>query len=53
MQTIVEKDLPTGFGYDWAGQFAPGNPVGSQTTMLMSRRSSRVPVLAALYETGR
>src|SRR4249919_1228855 len=52
MQTIVEKDLPTGFGYDWAGQSHQEILSGSQTTMLMILSIIVVFLcLAALYES--
>jgi multidrug efflux pump len=52
MQSIVEKDLPTGFGYDWAGQSHQEILSGSQTTMLMILSIIVVFLcLAALYES--
>jgi len=52
MQTIVEKDLPTGFGYDWAGQSHQEILSGNQTTMLMILSIIVVFLcLAALYES--
>src|SRR3546814_6277585 len=35
MQQIVEKDLTTGFGYDWTGQSYQEILAGNQATMLM------------------
>ncbi|TBR08704.1 MAG: efflux RND transporter permease subunit, partial [Lysobacter sp.] len=52
MQDIVEKDLPPGFGYDWAGQSHQEILSGSQTTMLMVLSIVVVFLcLAALYES--
>ncbi|BCT92584.1 multidrug efflux RND transporter permease subunit [Lysobacter helvus] len=52
MQAIVEKDLPAGFGYDWAGQSHQEILSGSQTTMLMILSIIVVFLcLAALYES--
>ena len=52
MQQIVEKDLPAGFGYDWAGQSHQEILSGSQTTMLMVLSIVVVFLcLAALYES--
>jgi multidrug efflux pump len=52
MQTIIEKDLPAGFGYDWAGQSHQEILSGSQTTMLMVLSIVVVFLcLAALYES--
>jgi multidrug efflux pump len=52
MQNIVEKDLPQGFGYDWAGQSHQEILSGSQTTMLMVLSIVVVFLcLAALYES--
>jgi len=52
MQTIVEKQLPAGFGYDWAGQSHQEILSGSQTTMLMILSIVVVFLcLAALYES--
>jgi multidrug efflux pump len=52
MQKIVEKDLPPGFGYDWAGQSHQEILSGSQTTMLMVLSIVVVFLcLAALYES--
>jgi multidrug efflux pump len=52
MQSIVEKDLPQGFGYDWAGQSHQEILSGSQTTMLMILSIVVVFLcLAALYES--
>jgi multidrug efflux pump len=52
MQKIVEKDLPPGFGYDWAGQSHQEILSGSQTTMLMILSIVVVFLcLAALYES--
>lgn len=52
MQRIVEKDLPPGFGYDWAGQSHQEILSGSQTTMLMVLSIVVVFLcLAALYES--
>jgi multidrug efflux pump len=52
MEQIVEKDLPAGFGYDWAGQSHQEILSGSQTTMLMVLSIVVVFLcLAALYES--
>jgi multidrug efflux pump len=52
MEQIVEKDLPAGFGYDWAGQSHQEILSGSQTTMLMILSIVVVFLcLAALYES--
>jgi multidrug efflux pump len=52
MQKIVDKDLPPGFGYDWAGQSHQEILSGSQTTMLMILSIVVVFLcLAALYES--
>jgi multidrug efflux pump len=52
MQTIVDKQLPAGFGYDWAGQSHQEILSGSQTTMLMVLSIVVVFLcLAALYES--
>ena len=52
MQQIVEKDLPTGFGYDWAGQSHQEILSAGQTTMLMILSIVVVFLcLAALYES--
>src|SRR6478736_2796589 len=52
MQSIVEKDLPAGFGYDWARQSHHEILSGSQTTMLMILSIVVVFLcLAALYES--
>ena len=52
MQNIIEKDLPGGFGYDWAGQSHQEILSGSQTTMLMVLSIVVVFLcLAALYES--
>ncbi|HSR65070.1 MAG TPA: multidrug efflux RND transporter permease subunit [Xanthomonadaceae bacterium] len=52
MQRIVDKDLPAGFGYDWAGQSHQEILSGSQTTMLMVLSIVVVFLcLAALYES--
>ena len=52
MQKIVDKDLPPGFGYDWAGQSHQEILSGSQTTMLMVLSIVVVFLcLAALYES--
>jgi multidrug efflux pump len=52
MEQIVEKDLPSGFGYDWAGQSHQEILSGSQTTMLMVLSIVVVFLcLAALYES--
>jgi multidrug efflux pump len=52
MQTIVDKQLPAGFGYDWAGQSHQELLSGSQTTMLMVLSIVVVFLcLAALYES--
>jgi multidrug efflux pump len=52
MQNIIEKDLPAGFGYDWAGQSHQEILSGSQTTMLMILSIIVVFLcLAALYES--
>ena len=52
MQNIIEKDLPAGFGYDWAGQSHQEILSGSQTTMLMILSIVVVFLcLAALYES--
>jgi multidrug efflux pump len=52
MQTIVEKDLPAGFGYDWAGQSHEEILSAGQTTMLMVLSLVVVFLcLAALYES--
>jgi multidrug efflux pump len=52
MEQIVEKDLPAGFGYDWAGQSHQEILSGSQATMLMVLSIVVVFLcLAALYES--
>jgi multidrug efflux pump len=52
METIVDKQLPTGFGYDWAGQSHQEILSGSQSTMLMVLSIVVVFLcLAALYES--
>ncbi|PNS08158.1 multidrug efflux RND transporter permease subunit [Solilutibacter silvestris] len=52
METIVNKDLPQGFGYDWAGQSYQEILSGNQTTMLMVLSIIVVFLcLAALYES--
>ncbi len=52
MQSIVEKQLPPGFGYDWAGQSHQELLSGSQSTMLMVLSIVVVFLcLAALYES--
>jgi multidrug efflux pump len=52
MEQIVDKDLPQGFGYDWAGQSHQEILSGSQTTMLMVLSIVVVFLcLAALYES--
>jgi len=52
MQSIVENDLPQGFGYDWAGQSYQEILSGNQTTMLMVLSIVVVFLcLAALYES--
>jgi multidrug efflux pump len=52
MQQIVEKDLPAGFGYDWAGQSHEEILSAGQTTMLMVLSLVVVFLcLAALYES--
>jgi multidrug efflux pump len=52
MQQIVEKDLPPGFGYDWAGQSHQELLSAGQTTMLMVLSIVVVFLcLAALYES--
>ena len=52
MERIVEKDLPQGFGYDWAGQSYQEILSGNQTTMLMVLSIVVVFLcLAALYES--
>jgi multidrug efflux pump len=52
MQNIIEKDLPAGVGYDWAGQSHQEILSGSQTTMLMVLSIVVVFLcLAALYES--
>ncbi|MDB6164402.1 MAG: multidrug transporter [Xanthomonadaceae bacterium] len=52
MQTIVDKQLPSGFGYDWAGQSHQEILSGSQSTLLMVLSIVVVFLcLAALYES--
>ena len=52
MQEIVEKDLPEGFGYDWAGQSYQEILSGNQAPMLMTLSILVVFLcLAALYES--
>ena len=52
MENIVTKDLPQGFGYDWAGQSYQEILSGNQTTMLMVLSIIVVFLcLAALYES--
>jgi multidrug efflux pump len=52
MQQIVEKDLPAGFGYDWAGQSHQEILSAGQATMLMVLSIVVVFLcLAALYES--
>jgi len=52
MENIVTKDLPEGFGYDWAGQSYQEILSGNQTTMLMVLSIVVVFLcLAALYES--
>jgi multidrug efflux pump len=52
MEKIVEKDLPPGFGYDWAGQSHQEILSAGQTTMLMVLSIVVVFLcLAALYES--
>ncbi|MBS0215717.1 MAG: multidrug efflux RND transporter permease subunit [Proteobacteria bacterium] len=52
MENIVNKDLPQGFGYDWAGQSYQEILSGNQTTMLMALSIIVVFLcLAALYES--
>src|SRR5690606_30521097 len=51
-QTIVDKDLPPGFGYDWAGQSHQELLSAGQTTLLMVLSIVVVFLcLAALYES--
>jgi multidrug efflux pump len=52
VEQIIEKDLPPGFGYDWAGQSHQEILSGSQATMLMVLSIVVVFLcLAALYES--
>jgi len=52
IQNIVDKDLPTGFGYDWAGQSLQELISGSQAPMLIALSAFVVFLcLAALYES--
>ena len=52
MQKIVDKDLPPGFGYDWAGQSHQELLSAGQTTLLMVLSIVVVFLcLAALYES--
>jgi multidrug efflux pump len=52
MQKIVDKDLPPGFGYDWAGQSHQELLSAGQTTLLMILSIVVVFLcLAALYES--
>ncbi len=52
MERIVTRDLPQGFGYDWAGQSYQEILSGNQTTMLMVLSIVVVFLcLAALYES--
>jgi len=52
MQDIVEKDLPEGFGYDWAGQSYQEILSGNQAPLLMALSILVVFLcLAALYES--
>ena len=52
MQNIVDKDLPTGFGYDWTGQSLQEQISGSQAPMLIALSAFVVFLcLAALYES--
>ena len=52
MQEIVEKDLPEGFGYDWAGQSYQEILSGNQAPLLMTLSILVVFLcLAALYES--
>jgi multidrug efflux pump len=52
MQNIIERDLPKGFGFDWAGQSLQEIVSGSQAPMLFSLSILVVFLcLAALYES--
>ncbi|MDR7133468.1 multidrug efflux pump [Lysobacter niastensis] len=52
MQSIVENDLPPGFGYDWTGQSYQEILAGAQAPMLMALSILVVFLcLAALYES--
>ena len=52
MEKIIEKDLPPGFGYDWAGQSHQEILSAGQATMLMVLSLVVVFLcLAALYES--
>jgi multidrug efflux pump len=52
MQNIIERDLPKGFGFDWAGQSLQEIVSGSQAPMLFTLSILVVFLcLAALYES--
>ena len=52
MRNIIERDLPKGFGFDWAGQSLQEIVSGSQAPMLFSLSILVVFLcLAALYES--
>jgi multidrug efflux pump len=52
MQNIIQRDLPKGFGFDWAGQSLQEIVSGSQAPMLFSLSILVVFLcLAALYES--
>jgi len=52
MQTIIERDLPKGFSFDWAGQSLQELVSGNQAPMLFSLSILVVFLcLAALYES--
>jgi multidrug efflux pump len=52
MQSLVTRDLPHGFGYDWAGQSLQANVSRAQAPMLFALSILVVYLaLAALYES--